>query len=1187
MTITVAIDKQSRQYITAKSAIKKNAYECFSCRQDVFVKKGAKKSHHFAHYQDGCSCKVYTEPSQDQIHNRAQTVVKHILDSRIPINISHRCMKCEEDRETLICEKREFETHLEYRFDYNGPKVADVAQTVGGKIINIFEIYNTHKTAPGRRPEPWFEFDASQVIAAFNEFDGSEIQLECTRETCENCHEVASPAGVIYFNQRGAGCGKTYESIQLIQSDPRFTDTNTYIYLTKMHSAKDVIYNELKDQTDRGQLSSLELLTDDNSGKQYVIRYHNNTLDKDIMILIGTIDSFTYSVVDRCEIVQSMSYFDGIVKAIIQGHTSVSASGKAKYAGERYRLAKECLIVIDEAQDLPDDYFKAFAKLGVLTSIDVYVIGDKLQSIMSEHNIHTYVGGNDLGDRVVRSTGINKVMRFHNVQFVGLVNGLIKFDKYGLPAITEICDGNCRYVHEDHIKPYEIFSIGRIKGDSTDFVINARIDLIICRMEAEIAKYNYLPENFMFIFPIMKSNILASILEARIQEFWIHKFSDEEYRRRIEADETDKSRNYWKGHLGNEFHKYIYWHRSVEGKPINLKESEHASRILSIHASKGNGCEVVFLLGMTEQALTLMSKKPGNLIYESLLHVAVTRQKKSLYIGIDEGCRDDIYNRCKPFGIKIDPDKMPGIQHVSFFTKSRCLSDYLMKHDDIFAEINAAIIVPGGYARMIPKSDQKAMIDWGHHELRHAVMVYVFIRNIYNSCASGGSKDQIITILRTLSGYEIKSFRYKKYVEALVKIRKDAGNARLAHHLVKTEKEGTGKEGTGKEGTWKKVTGVDPPIIPLLEFEGTETSIYSKYTKTLKKIIKNIQAKLRQGLPKKVLPRMCPLECIVLMFMIAVTQKGLSSDISIMDIYSIMYCYDNCSNEIRTVSHKNRYKCLCKDRFKGGDPNDRSSYAEIRKSITHHYDNIEKMGKIYANYAEYVAGSLGCESLTYHMNHRITIGNKDTFVISDSPELIAYSETHVVCFIIRPQFTTLNFAEIMVASVLQTFMLSNCPPKHPNYKRYNGKKVMMCIITLDSDAPIFYEIHIQDHIPLIARIIRSWLIEQYSEHHDLLYRFYEYCRDRKPKDKSSVRYTVNQLETLRSPRMPLYIANFFSGIADKVDAHKKDISQIRAAMLPLADAASCASELKLLLDMSISKFLGQSDPDDSDSDVDY
>ena len=43
--------------------------------------------------------------------------------------------------------------------------------------------------------------------------------------------------GKIYINQRGAGCGKTYESIQL-KNDEKFKDKEFFIYLTKMNERK-------------------------------------------------------------------------------------------------------------------------------------------------------------------------------------------------------------------------------------------------------------------------------------------------------------------------------------------------------------------------------------------------------------------------------------------------------------------------------------------------------------------------------------------------------------------------------------------------------------------------------------------------------------------------------------------------------------------------------------------------------------------------------------------------------------------------------------------------------------------------------------------------------------------------------------------------------------------------------------
>ena len=100
--------------------------------------------------------------------------------------------------------------------------------------------------------------------------------------------------------------------------------------------------------------------------------------------------------------------------------------------------------------------------------------------------------------------------------------------------------------------------------------------------------------------------------------------------------------------LNSKYIKFIYLHRSEENKPINLKESENATRILSIHASKGNGCEVVFLFGLNERSLKRFSQNQINIIYESLLHVALTRQKIKLYIGYDNK-EDEISKRFEKY----------------------------------------------------------------------------------------------------------------------------------------------------------------------------------------------------------------------------------------------------------------------------------------------------------------------------------------------------------------------------------------------------------------------------------------------------------------------------------------------------------------------------------------------------------
>ena len=67
------------------------------------------------------------------------------------------------------------------------------------------------------------------------------------------------------------------------------------------------------------------------------------------------------------------------------------------------------------------------------------------------------------------------------------------------------------------------------------------INIILEKVEYEVKTNNYTPENFMFIFPIMKNNIVVSELQTRLTNYWINKFSDNDYIKLI-------NNNYWKNY---------------------------------------------------------------------------------------------------------------------------------------------------------------------------------------------------------------------------------------------------------------------------------------------------------------------------------------------------------------------------------------------------------------------------------------------------------------------------------------------------------------------------------------------------------------------------------------------------------------------------------------------------------------
>lgn len=185
-----AINVNTGQYEYPKIANKKEKYICPDCNKDLILCKGEIKSHHFRHKVDNNNpCNYFNHPTESQIHKDAKFLLKKILETNIPIELKRKCYSCKKTEEFEIPPITESSIiELEYRFDYNGLKIADVAYIDNKQIIGIFEICNTHKTCSENRPEPWFEIDAKTLIKNANNHCLNSLQIDCIRcEKCENC----------------------------------------------------------------------------------------------------------------------------------------------------------------------------------------------------------------------------------------------------------------------------------------------------------------------------------------------------------------------------------------------------------------------------------------------------------------------------------------------------------------------------------------------------------------------------------------------------------------------------------------------------------------------------------------------------------------------------------------------------------------------------------------------------------------------------------------------------------------------------------------------------------------------------------------------------------------------------------------------------------------------------------------
>jgi hypothetical protein len=908
------------------------------------------------------------------------------------------------------------------------------------------------------------------------------------------------PQCTLYHNQRGAGCGKTYESIQLLSQDTRFRHKSTFIYLTKMHSAKEIIYKEFQDQYKDGKLMNIEVCDDSSyTGKQYKVSYFNKLTSSECEVIIGTIDSFIYALGNKEN--RHRDFFRGLLESIKGGYNAIGNDGGVKYASKTTYLNKRCLVLIDEAQDLDKSYIESIAMIMRNTYVDAYVIGDKLQSIWSENNIYTFLEHNELPyTTTIHNIGSNVVRRFHHPKFMPFVNSIIDFNKYNLPAISGICDGKCKYHHEDDKDAILVFEHEPIYSNEPNTnKLELLLQRIIIYIKNEVKAYNYLPHNFMFIFPFMKSNTLADALEAKLQSFWIQEFDSKEYQEGVLARSP-----YWKDKINDgEYYRLAYLHRSDENKPINIKESEYATRLLSIHASKGQGCEVVFLLNLTEASLCRFSRDVGNLVYDSLLHVAVTRQKKSIYVGLQNN-NDDIYER---FSASRYVDVVTSNPSLSMVSKTTKLQDIVQDAlNNKFQEIDSTFLQPFGFDKLIPEgSKDDSIIDWGHHVIRYNVFFYAFMFKIINTgrCNKSCESKQIFKVLNSVKDLSIKAHLCREYYKSLKDI--------------------------------NTLNSQQKPLIefPILSFQAKDDSKYYEYRNVLQKFIKRIQLKLQKYLPKGRLPKLCPLEMTIICHMLDITCNGMySTVVTMMSLYEVIYVYDKCSHVLE--EDHDEYQCMCKKSFckQGHTKLDEGLYEDVKNSIKNHYEVVNAVELLFESFQKIMVTTHEDNStFVFNIFHPLWFnGDTEDFKINHSVEFIAHSDKHVVYFIIKPNLNKLNINDVLLESLFSKWLIGNCTADTNNYERYNDKKVLVCIFAFNASSPIIFD-PLQCNNEKITVYVEECLRAKYLAVNKKVIELYEHCSHTRPKTKNSIQCMLEKVEEY--DKLPPYIARYFTIAEDK------------------------------------------------------
>jgi hypothetical protein len=393
-----AIDKENKIFVIPINASKKKEYICPECNSDVILKHGEIRRTHFSHKPDS-NCNYYKGESkggESSIHKNSKYIMKDLLETDIPIYMFKKCNGCSFIKKIEIL-KNGFKQYIEieHRFLYNEAiKIADICQLkINREIINIFEIYYSHKTKDEDRPEPFYEIDALILTNLYNIYCKQKdsftyFNIPCIREFyCDNCIKI----------EKGV-----YKIPSSIEQFFYISDINSHIKYLKEYEEKygdlDIEYEWLKNHIEKNieidYMTNKFLFDNLNSWVMYLIEYIEHKLSsstKDV--------KYTQEQIDI--IVNTVSY---IKNFCCQGPAgtgkSITINGieyLAYLIGRNVHKIAPTGMAANNIGGTTLTSFLISLKLGKKLDYDDMVIIDEM-SMVSDKHINNLIG--EIGDKI-------------------------------------------------------------------------------------------------------------------------------------------------------------------------------------------------------------------------------------------------------------------------------------------------------------------------------------------------------------------------------------------------------------------------------------------------------------------------------------------------------------------------------------------------------------------------------------------------------------------------------------------------------------------------------------------------------------------------------------------------------------------------------------------------------------------
>jgi hypothetical protein len=320
--------------------------------------------------------------------------------------------------------------------------------------------------------------------------------------------------------------------------------------------------------------------------------------------------------------------------------------------------------------------------------------------------------------------------------------------------------------------------------------------------------------------------------------------------------------------------------------------------------------------------------------------------------------------------------------------------------------------------------------------------------------------------------------------------------------------------------------------------------------------------------------------------MIQIIHQKEKSDININDIYNIIDIYNDSFNN--NIGHEN---CLCKKYFyKKCIEIKTKKIDDMKLYLINHYEKIQDVKNIITLFHNKFP------KINWLMNQSICLEGNDSFIISKKFGLIGYDDENVVISYIKPQFNSLNYNEILMSSIFDTYLIENVKKKgkedkiSDNYKRFYGKKVISCVFTLDKNEPYYIDWGnlIRENNNIIKNTIYLNVMEKYKLENNTVYYFYKYWRSYCPEDDRKPSKFIKFLEEKLNEdekkqilrKFPTYLKEFLYYIQFELDNCKK--SEKEYLLKKYENSIYLLEKIEKKLEVSLRRNLDLYEDDDSD-----